>query len=103
MTSLEVTAREKKVKHSGESILFGFDFTNLLVSGETITGAVSASEPSNELSITGAAVNTSTFDNDDDEEVAAGTAGKTYTVTVSAVTSAGNTRKLVCILLVKDS
>ena len=113
--SLSVAASRPKVKHSGESILFGFDFTALLAVGETITGAVTVTDGAGVLTISSVAANAATFINDEGGTVAincgiqarisgaSGVDGTDYTLTATGVTSAGNTRKLVCTLQVRNS
>jgi len=125
--SLSTSASRPKVKHSTESILFGVDFSKLLLAGETFTGvpAVSLTAFSNPPGNTPAAgntapplvvgtpiVNTAAFANDDGGTVAMGagvqvrlTAGLSptdYSLTVTCGTSAGNVRTVVCVLQVRD-
>ena len=111
--SLSVSASRPRVKHSGESLLFGVDFSRLLVSGETLSAVGSVSATPSGLSISGQTVNSQAFDNDEGGQVAAGkgaqfritggTAGNDYTLTVTVTTTAGNTRVAVCLLQVRDT
>jgi|CXWL01.1.fsa_nt_gi hypothetical protein len=125
--SLSVTAKAAKVKTPGESILFGFDFTNILETGETLTGTptVVCTVAAQMLASGGAvavgdltggsitaAVNTAAFDNDDGVSVAigkgvqaritGGVAGGDYTLKATAATNQSNTRELICTLKVRS-
>jgi hypothetical protein len=116
------------VKHSSESILFGIDFSKLLQSGETLSGApsvaltsyvnppggVPATGNTNPALVIGAPlVNTAAFVNDDGGTVAIGAGVQArlaggvsptdYVLTVSCPTTAGNTRAVVCTLQVRDA
>jgi hypothetical protein len=111
--SLSIAASRPKVKGSGESILFGFDFTKLLVAGETLAGTPSVTGSPSGLTIASAALNAAAFDNDEGGTVAinkgvqvrigAGTDAADYTLTCTAATSAGNTRIIKGTLQVRDS
>jgi hypothetical protein len=112
--SLSVAASRAKVKHSAESILFGIDFTKLLVSGETLSGTPTVAGSPSGLTIGSPAINASApFENDEGGTVAAGkgvqvrlsggASGTDYTLTVTSATSAGNTRVGVCTLQVRDA
>ena len=113
MPSLSTSASAPKVKHSSESLLFGVDFTKLMAAGETLTGAPSVSVAPTGPTVSGAAVNSQSFTNDDGGTVAAGAGVQfrasggvsptDYTLTVTCGTSAGNTRTVVCTLQVRDS
>jgi hypothetical protein len=118
--SLTVAASKPKVKSSGESILYGFDFTKILRAGETLSGtpavtctaAAGSGAATGDLTIGGELVNVSAFDNDEGGVVAAGkgvqariadgVAGGDYTLLCRAATSQGDTRDLVCTLQVRD-
>lgn len=110
---LSVSASRPKVKHPGESILFGVDFTALLVAGESLSGVSSVAAAPSGLTITSLAVNAAEFDNDEagtvavgkgaQFRVAGGVAATDYTLTVTVTTTAGNTRVVVCQLQVRDS
>ena len=112
MSSLSVSASKPKVKHSGESILFGVDFTPLLNDGETISSITSIAGSPSGLTIATGAVNAAEFDNDEGGTVAVGcgaqfrvsggTADTDYTITVTVATSGSNTRVAVCTLQVRD-
>ena len=112
--SLSVEATRVKVKHSDESILFGFDFTPLLVSGETLTGTPTVVADVAGLTINSTPlVNTATFADDEGGTVAigkavqcrisGGTNGSDYTLTATCGTSASNTRVVVGVLQVRNS
>jgi hypothetical protein len=111
--SLSVSAVRPKVKHPAESILFGVDFTRLLVSGETLSGVTSVAAAPTGPTISSLAVNAAPFDNDDGAtvavgkgaqfRVAGGSAGTDYSLTVTVTTTAGNTRVAVCLLQVRDN
>ncbi|HEY2250892.1 MAG TPA: hypothetical protein VGH74_07510 [Planctomycetaceae bacterium] len=91
--------------HPLESILYGVDFTPLLVSGELLTGTPTVA-PVTGLTIGAPVVNTATFRNDAGILVAIGagvqvrisgaTDATDYTVTVSCATTTGNTRAVAC-------
>jgi len=111
--SLSTSAALPKVKHSSESLLFGVDFTKLLVAGETLIGTPSVTAAPAGLTISAQAVNSQAFTNDDGVAVAigagaqfraaAGVSPTDYALTVTCGTSAGNTRTVVCTLQVRDS
>lgn len=119
--NLSVAASKPKVKSSGESILFGFDFTKLLRSGETLSGtpdvtctaAAGSGTATGDLTITSVLVNVSAFDNDEGGSVSAGkgvqariaggVTGGDYTVRCRAATTQGDTRDLICTLQVRNS
>ena len=111
--SLSVSAVRPKVKHPGESILFGVDFTRLMVTGETLSTVSGVTAAPSGLTITSQAVNGAVFDNDEGGtvsigkgaqfRVAGGTAGTDYVLTVTVTTTAGNTRLAVCQLQVRDN
>ena len=110
--SLSTSASAPRVKHSTESLLFGVDFTKLLAGGETLSGTPSVPSPAG-ITISGPAVNTQAFTNDDGATVAVGAGVQfrasggvsptDYVLTVTCGTSAGNTRTVVCTLQVRDS
>jgi hypothetical protein len=114
MPTINITtkAKDPKSKHPLESILYGIDFSPLLVAGETLTGAPTITGGA-DLTITGAAVNTATFLNDAGKTVAIGAgiqvrvSGGTdqldYPLVVSCLTSLGNTRAVVCPLEIRAS
>lgn len=120
-TSLSVAASKPKVKHSEESIKFGFDFTKLLRTGEALTGtptvtctAVTGSGGTvNDLTIASIAVNAAAFDNDEGGSVAIGDGvqarisggvdGCDYTLECKPATDQSDTRVLICTLQVRDS
>ncbi|MGQ0636451.1 MAG: phage fiber-tail adaptor protein [Planctomycetaceae bacterium] len=111
--SLSVSASRPKVKHPGESLLFGVDFTKLLTTDELLSAIASVVASPSGLTISGLTVNGAAFDNDEGGSVAAGrgaqfrvadgSAGADYTLTVSVTTTAANTRVVVCTLQVRDS
>jgi hypothetical protein len=111
--SLSVSAVRPKVKHPGESILFGVDFSRLLVTGETLSTVSGVAATPAGLTISSQAVNAAAFDNDEGGSVsiakgaqfrvAGGAAGSDYALTVTVTTSAGNTRVAVCQLQVRDN
>ena len=128
MPSLSAAASKPKMKTPGESILFGFDFTRLLVGTEVISSATSVTCIAAEQTITdGAAVatsdlsggtisgakNSSTFDNDEGGTVAVncgvqaritgGVDGGDYTIRCRVATDASNTRDIIGTLQVRDS
>lgn len=117
MSAIEAT--KTKIKSPGESILFGFDFTKLLASGETLSSvthvqevdaALAAVSPQ-ELTYGSPAVNVATFENDEGSTVAVGagiqvrisagtlTGGPDddglYHVRCRVATSASNTRDII--------
>ena len=124
--SLSVAASRPKVKSTGESILFGWDFTKLLVAAETISSVTSITCTAASQSITGGAtvattdltigtgtVNTATFLNDEAGTVAisagvqgrlsVGIHGGDYTLRCRVATSLSNTRDIYATLQVRDS
>lgn len=100
-------------KHSGESILYGFDFGPILNAGETLSTITVTGSPSGLTIGTATVKATSWSDSVSGETIAAnegaqcrisgGTSGTTYTLTATATTSDSNTRVLVCSLVVSDS
>ena len=97
-----------KTKKPGESIAFGFSLSELLDSGETLTGtptvtpiAIGTADVDN-LSIGSPSVNVAAFDNDEGKTVAVGEgvqvqisgglAGEDFELSVLATTTKGNTR-----------
>lgn len=113
MPSLSTAATRVLVKHSGESILPGFDFGPLLQSGETLSGVTISATPSG-LTIGSASVQGTAFDDEYDgstiaanegakARISGGTSGIDYTITATASTSASNTRVMVCTLQVRDT
>lgn len=125
MPSLSVEASRPKVKHSEESILFGWDFTPLLRNGETVaSGTVectaaldeddeaSDNYATSDVDIASAIPNDDPFDNDEGGTVDAncglqarieqGLDGGHYHLKATAETSDGNTRVITCTLQVKD-
>lgn len=110
--SLSVSASRPKVKHPAESLLFGVDFSKLLIAGETLASVASVGATPSGLTISGLSVNAAAFDNDEGGtvaagrgaqfRVAAGAAGTDYTLTVTVATTASNTRVAVCVLQVRD-
>lgn len=122
MSGLSTAASKPKVKTSGESILFGFDLTPLLASGETLTGTptvtcTATSETggsTSDLTVSGSPiVNTSTFANDEGGTVAigagvqcrisAGHATYDYTLLISCGTSLSNTRQVYATLQIRNT
>jgi hypothetical protein len=111
--SLSIAASRPKVKGSQESILFGFDFSKLLVTGETLTGVAGVSGSPAGLTIAAGSVNSAVFDNDEGGTVSIGKGvhvrissgldGTDYIVTCTVATSAGNTRIIKGTLQVRDS
>ena len=111
--TLSVSAIRPKVKAPTESILYGVDFTKLLLSAETISTVTISDSPTGQLTIGAGSANVASFPNDEGGTVAVGkgaqfrisggTAGTTYTLTVTVTTSAGNTRVIVCSLQVRSS
>lgn len=112
-TSLSVSAVRPKAKHPDESILFGVDFSRLLVAGENLSAVSGVASTPAGLTISSQAVNGAPFDNDEGQSVSigkgaqfrivGGTAGTDYALTVTVTTSAGNTRVAICQLQVRDS
>ncbi len=122
MSGLSTAASKPKVKTTGESILFGFDFTPLLTGSETLTGTptvtcTATSETggaTTDLTVSGSPiVNIATFTNDEGGTVAigagiqcrisAGHATYDYTIKVSCGTSLANTREMYCTLQVRNT
>lgn len=116
MASLTTAATKTLVKHSTESILFGFDFGPLLNSGETLSSVTVTGSPSGlTIASAGSATVKATSWSDEltGETIAAnegaqirisgGTTATDYTLTATATTSAGNTRVLLCTLQVRDT
>lgn len=111
--SLPVSASRPIVKHPAESILFGVDFSPLLAAGESLSGVSPIAAVPPGLAIGSEAVNTAEFANDVGGTVpvgqgvrfraADGIAGTDYTLTVTATTTAGNLRVVVCLLQVRDN
>jgi hypothetical protein len=111
--SLSVSASRPGVKHPAESILFGVDFTPLLASGELLSGVSAIGATPAGLTIGSEAVNSTEFDNDVGGTVpigqgarfraAGGVADVDYALTVTATTTAGNIRVVVCSLQVRES
>lgn len=119
--SLSVAASRTKVKSSGESILFGFDFGPLLRSGETIssvtsvtcTAASGTGTATSDLTIGTGTVNDATFENDEGGTVAisegvkarisGGVNGGDYTIRCRVATSQSDTRDIIGTLQVRDS
>ena len=120
-TSLSIAASRVKVKGSGESIKFGWDFTKLLRTGESLNGTPTVvctafsgtGGATADLTIASVAVNTAAFDNDEGGSVAigdgiqaritGGVAGVDYTLRCRAPTDESDTRDLYCTLQVRDS
>ena len=113
MASQSIAATRILVKGSGESILFGFNFGPLLASGETLSSVTIAGSPSG-LTIGSAAVQGTAFTDEFDGStiainegckvrISGGVALSDYTLTLTAATSASNTRVLVCTLQVRDT
>lgn len=113
MASLTTAATKVIVKHSTESILFGFDFGPLLNSGETLSSVAVTGSPSG-LTIGSATVKATSWEDElTGETIAAnegaqarisgGTTATDYTLTATATTSDGNTRVLLCTLQVRDT
>lgn len=112
---LSVSASKPKVMHPSESILFGADFTKLLVANETLSGTPTVTDASGLLTISAVAINAATFVNDDGVTVAIncgvqfrvvatnGVAGTTYPLKVQCATNQSNTRVLICNLQVQSS
>jgi len=93
-------AKETLVKQPGETLTFDFDFSNLLSSGETLTGgpAVTVQVGTGELSlgtppIVGKTVKVAVGDGVDDHD---------YVLQCSAATSLGNVRQMDGRLQVRD-
>lgn len=125
--SLSCMASKPKVKTPNESIVYGFDFTKLLISGETISSVTHVQCIDADQTITGGAtvattdptigtpgVNTSaTFDNDEGGTVAVnkgvqvristGVDGGDYTLRCRVATSNSNTREILAVLQVRNS
>lgn len=124
--SLSVAASRPKVKSTGESILFGWDFTKLLVAAETISSVTSitctaasqsitsgATVATTDLTIGTGTVNAATFLNDEAGEVgisrgvqgrlSVGIHGGDYTLRCRVATSLSNTRDIYASLQVRDS
>lgn len=111
-----ISARQPVIKHSGEIIRVPVDFTNLLTSGVTLTGTPTVAASPSGLTISGVAVNDSAISLPSPNAgvtiaigkavlftVAGGTSGTDYVVTVTAVTSTGQTRVITGTLQVRDS
>lgn len=111
--SLSVSASRPKVKHPAESILFAVDFSRLLASGESLSTVSPVTALPSGLTLSGQAVNTTAFDDDEGGivaigkgaqfRIAGGSAGIDYSLTVTVTTTAGNTRVAVCVLQVRDT
>ena len=113
LASLSVSASRPKVKHPGESILFGVDLSRLLATGESLSTVSALTALPSGLTLSGQAVNGTSFADDEGGtvavgkgaqfRVAGGSAGVDYTLTVTVTTTAGNTRVAVCVLQVRDT
>lgn len=109
------SAKSPQVKHSAESILYGVNFTPLLLAGELLTGAptVTPDQTVGNLTLASIAINTATFTDDDGNtvaisqgvqvRVAGGLSPTDYALTVTCGTNQGNTRTVVCPLRVRDT
>ena len=98
---MSAVAAGTKLKHPSDSRIYGFDFTRLLASAETLTGTPTVTVSPSGPTASSPAVNVATFPDDEDVSVAigkgvqlrlaGGTDGRDYLVTVSVGTSLGNT------------
>lgn len=99
-------------KRSAESRVYGFNFGAKLGASETLSSSTVSSTPSG-LTITGAAVNSSTFTDPADGStiaanegvtcrIAGGTDGVDYVLVAQAATSASNTLEVKGVLRVRD-
>lgn len=108
-----VSAVTAITKHPSESVLYAIDFTELLASGETLSGTPTVAGSPSGLTIGTPAVNTGTVVDDEGNTIAigkavqvrisGGTADTDYELTVSCGTTASDTRVGVCKLYVRDS
>lgn len=98
----DISAPIVRLKHPDESLVFDFDFTRLLKSGETLTGTPTVTCDDDGITISGEVVNDDTVTTlegrtiDEGKAVLArisgGEDGTTYNVTAECDTSEGNTR-----------
>ena len=109
MSCETVYSEQIHVQHPSDSVLRGFDFTELLADGETLTGTpVITPSPASGITLGSPAVNVATFPDDDGNTVAIGkgvqcrvsglTAGQDYNLRVVCSTSDSNTFGLQCLL-----
>ena len=128
MSSLSAAASKPKMKTPGESILFGFDFTKLLVGAEVISSVTSVTCIAATQTITGGSTvattdlsagtisgskNAATFPNDEggtveinegaQARITGGVDGGNYTIRCRVATDASNTRDIIATLQVRDS
>lgn len=78
------------VKQPDESFVHTMDFSGLLGPGETLSSVTSIAATPSGLTLVGAA---SVSGSSAQQVIAGGTAGTTYKVTITVLTSAGNTRQ----------
>lgn len=92
-------ARETLVKQPGETLTFDFDFSNLLSSGETLTGTPAVTVQSG----SGLSLGTPTIEGRTVKvAVGDGVNGSDYIVQCSVATSLGNVRQMDGRLQVRD-
>lgn len=106
-----IQCQTPKLKHPSESRVYGVDFTRLLTAGETLTGTPTVTVSPSGVTATSPAVNSSTFEDDDEVTIAVGKgvqvrlAGGSdsvdYLVTVTVGTSQSNTLVVIAPLQVR--
>ena len=109
---MSVTASDNVIKQPSESILYTFNFTALLSSGETLSSVTSLTEDgTSDLTIGTATVNTAAVTVDGttiaigmavQARISGGTDGEAYRLECICTTSDSNTRELDGILKVRD-
>ena len=108
-----VSAIAALTKHPSESVFYAVDFTNILASGETLSGTPTVTVSPTGPTIGAPTVNTGVLTDDEGNTVAigkavqvrvsAGTDGIDYTLTVSCATTASDTRVGTCKLYVRST
>lgn len=109
---MSITIQEARVKHSSETRNVGVSLSGCLESGETITGTPTVTAAPSGLTISGQSVNAAIVEIEGVNvpigeavlfAVAGGTDATKYTITVTAVTSEGQTIVRKCVLRVCDN
>lgn len=111
--SLSVAASRAVVKHPLESLIFAIDFHRVLAAGELLAGELVVSATPAGLNLGTPAINPLPVNDEVVGTIPAGTlvqlriaegiAGTDYTLTVTALSTQGNTRAAVCTLQVRTS